>query len=178
MPGTANGNPDSRVNHIPNYAITDVLNNMATRQAIVIADACYSGIMTRSAVNRDRGDLSPTKRLEWLKKVVASRSRTVLSSGGLNPVLDAGIGKHSVFARALIDALSSNDGILEASQLHQKIAAIVAYNSRELGLEQKPQYAANLHAGHVAGDFLFVPEDYRTAGRRDERPAVRHAALQ
>jgi hypothetical protein len=171
-------NPDSRVNHIPNYAVTDMLNNMATRQAIVIADACYSGIMTRSAVNRDHGDLSPAKRLEWLKKVVTSRSRTVLSSGGLNPVLDAGIGKHSVFARALIDALSSNDGILEASQLHQKIAAIVAYNSRELGLEQTPQYAANLHAGHVAGDFLFVPEDYRTAGRQDQRPAVRHAALQ
>jgi uncharacterized caspase-like protein len=169
--------PDDRVNHIPNYAITDVLNNMASREAIIIADACYSGILTRAAVNRDHGDLSPSKRLEWLKKVVASRSRTVLSSGGLNPVLDAGIGKHSIFASALIDALTSNDGILEASQLHEKIAAIVAYNSRELGLEQTPQYAANLHAGHVAGDFLFVPEDYRTAGRRETRPAVRHAAL-
>ena len=143
--------PDSRVNHIPNFAITDVLNNMATRQAMIIADTCYSGIMTRSAVNRDRGDLSASERLEWLKKVVESRSRTVLSSGGLKPVLDAGIGKHSVFARALIDTLQSNEAILEASHLHQKIAAIVVYNSRELGLEQKPQYAANLHAGHEAG---------------------------
>jgi uncharacterized caspase-like protein len=169
--------PESRVNHIPNYAITDVLNNMATRQAIIIADACYSGIMTRSVVNRDRGDLSPAKRLEWLKQVVESRSRTVLSSGGLKPVLDAGVGKHSVFARALIDTLQSNDTILEASQLHQKIAAIVAYNSRELGLEQTPLYAANLHAGHEAGDFLFVPADYRTAGWWQARPAVLFAGL-
>jgi uncharacterized caspase-like protein len=169
--------PNSRINHVPNYAITDVLNNMAARQVMIIADACYSGIMTRSAVNRDHGDLSPAKRLDWLKKVVASRSRTVMSSGGLKPVLDAGVGKHSVFARALIDALTSNDEILEASHLHQKLAAIVAYNSRELGLEQAPQYAANLHAGHEAGDFLFVPADYHTAGLRKARPAILFAGL-
>jgi predicted nucleic acid-binding Zn-ribbon protein len=168
--------PDSRINHIPNFAITDVLNNMATRQAMIIADTCYSGIMTRSAINRDRGDFSPAKRLEWLKEVVESRSRTVLSSGGLKPVLDAGMGKHSVFARALIDTLQSNDTILEASHLHQKIAAIVTYNSRELGLEQTPQYAANLHAGHEAGDFLFVPADYRAAGLQEAIPAILHAA--
>jgi hypothetical protein len=169
--------PQSRVNHIPNYAITDVLNNMDARQAMIIADTCYSGIMTRSVVNRDRSDLSAAKRMEWLKEVVASRSRTVLSSGGLEPVLDAGMGQHSVFARALIDTLQSNEVILEASHLHQKIAALVTYTSRELGLKQEPQYAANLHAGHVAGDFLFVPAGFQAAAHTNTGRAVLRASI-
>jgi CII-binding regulator of phage lambda lysogenization HflD len=151
--------PESNVNSIPNYAVTDILNTMEVKQAIIIADTCYSGILTRSAINRNRdnSELDDEKRYNWLKKLIENRSRTVLTSGGLKPVLDSGSGEHSVFAKALIDVLEPNQKILEASQLHSKIGALVSYSSSELGLEQVPQYAANLHAGHVGGDFLFVP---------------------
>jgi len=151
--------PNSNVNSIPNYAITDILNTMEVKQAIIIADTCYSGILTRSAINRNRdnSELDEEKRYNWLKKLTENRSRTVLTSGGLKPVLDSGSGEHSVFAKALIEVLEPNQEILEASQLHTKIGALVSYSSSELGLEQVPQYAANLHAGHVSGDFLFVP---------------------
>jgi hypothetical protein len=152
---------NSNVNNIPNYAITDVLNSMASKQAIIIADTCYSGIMTRSVISRSDLNQSEDVRYEWLKKIVASHSRTVLSSGGLKPVLDVGVGKHSVFARALIDSLDSNQEIMEAMRLYKKIDALVAHTSRQLGLEQLPQYAANLHAGHIDGDFLFVPLIYQ-----------------
>jgi hypothetical protein len=65
------------------------------------------------------------------------------------------------FARALIDTLESNQEVLEASRLHTKIGALVAYTSSEMGFEQVPQYAANLHAGHIGGDFLFVPTKFQ-----------------
>ena len=136
---------------------------MEVKQAIIVADTCYSGILTRSAINRNRdnSDLNEEKRYNWLKKLTENRSRTVLTSGGLKPVLDTGSGDHSVFARALIDVLEPNQEILEASQLHTKIGALVSYSSAELGLEQVPQYSANLHAGHVGGDFLFVPREFQ-----------------
>jgi hypothetical protein len=153
--------PSSHVNDVPNFAITDILNNMEVKQAIIVADTCYSGILTRSAINREVGELTEEKRNNWLKKLIEKRSRTVLSSGGLKPVLDSGIGDHSVFARALIDTLDSNQEVLEASRLHTKIGALVSYTSSELGLEQVPQYAANLHAGHIGGDFLFVPVEFQ-----------------
>ena len=105
--------------------------------------------------------MSEEKRLEWLKTLAESRSRTVLSSGGLKPVLDVGAGDHSVFAGALIDILSGNDNVLEASNLHKKVGVLVSYASAELGLQQVPQYAASIHAGHESGDFLFVPKDFR-----------------
>ena len=153
----------SHVNSIPNYAVTDILNTMSVRQAIIVADTCYSGSLTRSAVARQTAGMSPEKRLEWLKKIGMERSRTVLSSGGLKPILDAGPGNHSVFARALLDILVINEDILEAGRLYREIRAEVTEASRSFGLEQIPQYAANIHAGHKAGDFLFVPKKYQAA---------------
>jgi hypothetical protein len=152
---------ESHVNSIPNYTITDILNNMSVRQAIVIADTCYSGSLTRSAIIQQTAGMSPEKRIEWLKNLASKRSRTVLSSGGLKPILDAGPGEHSVFARALLDMLHTNDDILEASLLYRQIREYVTEASKNLGLEQTPQYAANIHAGHESGDFLFVPREYQ-----------------
>ncbi len=49
---------DSTANWVANTAITDILNTMSVRKAIVIADSCYSGSLTRSMLARlDAGDL-------------------------------------------------------------------------------------------------------------------------
>ncbi|HEX2245327.1 MAG TPA: hypothetical protein VHH94_03455, partial [Gammaproteobacteria bacterium] len=45
------------------------------------------------------------------KTMTRKRSRMVLTSGGLEPVLDAGGGNHSVFAKALLDVLKANSEI-------------------------------------------------------------------
>ena len=149
--------PDSYVNSIPNYTVTDILNNMSVKQAIIVADTCYSGILTRSVISIEPSGMSWEKRYEWLVKVAGERSRTVLSSGGLKPVLDAGTGGHSIFANAFLEVLEKNTDILEASALYRKVRSQVLKTSRRFGFEQTPQYAANLQAGHTAGDFLFVP---------------------
>lgn len=159
--------PESNVNSIPNFTVTDILNNMQVKQAIIVADTCYSGILTRSIVPMPKQSLSAEKRNQWLKKMAESRSRTVLSSGGVKPVLDVGFGNHSVFARAFMEILEFNEEILEASQLHKKLNVLVSSTSKKLGLEQIPLYAANPHAGHKSGDFLFVPKQYLKQLRAD-----------
>ena len=85
----------------------------------------------------------------------------VLTSGELKPVLDAGGGGHSVFAKVLLDVLESNDEVIEGDRLHQEINARVVYESEKYGLTQIPQYAALTQAGHESGDFIFVPKAYR-----------------
>ena len=42
------------------------------------------------------------KKQEWLKAMLKARSRTVLTSGGLNPLLDGGGVDQSVFAKAFV----------------------------------------------------------------------------
>jgi hypothetical protein len=156
------GELDSNANWISTLAITDILSTMLARHILVVADTCYSGALTRSALARLEAGLSDEARYNWLKIMTEKRSRTALTSGDLKPVLDGGGGQHSVFAKALIDVLQENDDIIEGQRLYQQISARVAYAAAAVmtdagPLEQVPQYAPIKYAGHESGDFLLVP---------------------
>jgi len=143
----------------------------------VVADSCYSGALTRSATARLEAGRSPEARQHWLKTIAAQRSRTILSSGGLQPVLDKGGGNHSVFAKAFLDVLTSNTEILEAQRLGLEVAARVSYAASNALVEQDPQYAPIRYAGHEAGDFLFVPAVAQRLGTAQALPAASGASL-
>jgi hypothetical protein len=148
---------DSNVNWISTFSITDIISAISAKHVLVVADSCYSGALTRSTLARLEAGMSEEARAHWLKVVAAKRSRTVLSSGDLQPVLDSGGGDHSVFANAFLDVLTRNTEILEGERLHREIAARVAYAASAALVEQVPQYAPIRYSGHEAGDFLFVP---------------------
>lgn len=148
--------PDSTANWISNISITDILNVMAAKQILVVADSCYSGALTRSALAHLQTGMTTQEHLNWLRTMAHKRARTALTSGGLKPVLDAGGGGHSVFAEALLEALKSNEGILGGQQLYQEVAARVAYAASSVRFEQVPEYAPIQYAGHEGGDFFLV----------------------
>jgi uncharacterized caspase-like protein len=152
---------DSDVNWISTFAITDVLSAMSARHVLIVADSCYSGALTRSSLARLEAGMSNAARDHWLQSMVEKRSRTVLSSGGLQPVLDSGGGNHSVFAKAFLDVLASNTDILDGQRLGLEVAARVSYAAASAQIEQDPQYAPIRYAGHEAGDFLFVPAIFK-----------------
>jgi len=111
---------------------------------MVVADSCFSGTITR-AIRIDQ------RTPDYLQKIVKTKSRTALTSGGLEPVLDTGGGRHSVFARSFISLLEDNQGVLDGSTLFSDLRQKVMDNAA-----QTPQYG-NIHkAGHDGGDFLFV----------------------
>jgi uncharacterized caspase-like protein len=148
---------DSTANWISNVAITDILNSMNARHVMVVSDSCYSGALTRASLATLDAGLSDEKRAAWLTALASKRSRTALTSGGLAPVLDAGGGGHSVFARAFLDVLGANTNVLEGQRLFQELSARVTYAARNYQFEQLPQYAPIKFAGHEAGDFFLVP---------------------
>ncbi len=150
---------DDDVNWLPTDRITGVMNLMSAKQIMVVADACYSGFMTRATLTRLEAGKSDENYAKWLEKMANYKSRVVISSGENKPVLDGGGGAHSVFARAFLDALRSNTGILPGIDLHRAIAEKVVNASGRLGLDQVPQYAGLNRAGHELGDFLFVPKE-------------------
>ena len=150
--------PTSTANWISNIALTDILNTMNARHVMVVADSCYSGALTRSALARLESGLTEEAREAWQRAMAQKRSRTALTSGGLAPVLDAGGGNHSIFARALIDVLRANNDVLEGQRLFQELSAQVTWAAEAKNFEQVPQYAPIKFAGHESGDFFFVPE--------------------
>jgi uncharacterized caspase-like protein len=129
---------------VSNADITDKLKALKAKHVIVISDSCYSGTLTR-------GISKPFKNSNYLMTISQKRSRTVLTSGGLEPVSDGGGGGHSVFALAFINALKKNDRIMDGTELFSKIRRPVMVNA-----PQTPQYSDIRFAGHAGGDFIFL----------------------
>lgn len=149
---------ENREKWIANNAITAMIDTMSAKHVLVIADSCYSGSLTRSSIARPLSGTSATLRLNWLKAVSQSRVRTVLSSGSNRPVLDGSIhSEHSIFAEQLLNILENNNEVLETYALFFELQQRVAKKSTQLNMEQIPQYAPIRHAGHQAGEFVFVP---------------------
>ncbi len=158
--------PDNSANWISNVAITDMLNIMSAKHILVIADSCYSGSLTRAAIARMRSGMSEEKRKKWYKVMSAAKTRTVLTSGGVKPVLDSAGGDHSIFAQAFLDVLNGNQGILEGFDLYRKIQKRVKAETKRLNVDQNPQYAPLKFAGHEAGEYFFLPSGSASAGNK------------
>ena len=144
---------------VSNAMVSDILNSMPAKHVLTVVDSCYSGTMTRaSAPSFDAGSMPAEKWATWVKTMANGRSRTALTSGGLQPVPDVGAGNHSYFARAFINALQDNNKLLEAGRLYRSVATSVALTSVKSPLPQNPQYAAIRFAGHESGEFFFLPK--------------------
>lgn len=136
---------DNTVNWIWNSSITTVLRAMKAKHVLIVADSCYSGKLARGMRTVQR---SP----DYLNRISSKRARSVLSSGGLEPVIDSGgAGRHSVFASAFMNALLENEHIMDGTQLFSTIRRPVMLNS-----DQTPEYSDLRRAGHNGGDFIFI----------------------
>lgn len=143
-------------NWIPNSAISDLLNTITARHVLVVADSCYSGSMSGTSIARLNTKMDGKHMEKWLKTMARTKSRTVLTSGGLGPVLDSGGAGHSVFARAFINQLESNQGVLDAYRLYVRLSRTVKTRAAAVGFSQVPTYAPIRHAGHGGGEFVLL----------------------
>jgi uncharacterized protein len=137
--------------------VTDQLAAMRARHALVIADSCYSGTLAGSLAPRIDESLATAARGAALERLSRQRSRVAMTSGGLEPVVDGGGGKHSLYARSLLEVLTHMQTPLEAQELHAAVSARFAFLSSRLKLPQQPQYAPIGYAGHESGDFVLSP---------------------
>jgi hypothetical protein len=145
-------------NWISSQSITEYLSIMPARHIMVVADSCYSGALTGSAVAKLPDGMEESKRQRWLKAMIGRKARTVLTSGGVKPVMDQGGGQHSVFANAFLNILRSNKRVIEDYDIFRDVSNQVRVSASRAGFEQVPQYAPLQHAGHEGSPFFFVPE--------------------
>jgi len=171
IPVDADADRDTR--WILDVHITDLLLKINARKILVVADSCYSGTLAAAengAVPTIRTDVSDEVRLGAEKRFAEMHSRTVLTSGALQPVWDGISGKNSVFATAFLEVLDVNASVLEGYRLFDAVEGRVIKASQqirqteerrgqkaEIESDQTPLYAGIQHAGHQGGDFIFVP---------------------
>lgn len=84
--------------------ITTNIRRLNAKHVLIVSDSCYSGTISRSA---DLISLNSktTEREKYLLKMNDGKSRTLMASGGDEPVTDGGGGLYSVFADALLIGL-------------------------------------------------------------------------
>jgi len=141
--------------------LIDTNNNMKARHVLVIADSCYAGALTREEESEFAKRKMDETDQAWLFRMGITPSRTALTSGGTEPVIDrAGLAETSIFARELISRLKYNDEALDTGSLYGLIKKDVHARAwRIVGDEaQAPEYEPIPGTGHAGGDFLFVPK--------------------
>src|ERR1041385_7590294 len=141
-----NARNDNNAEWISADDITRAGRPVSSLHVMIVADSCYSGDLTRGSFNIELGERGAV-----LMKRLKSKSRTLMASGGDEPVADSGPGGHSVFAGALLQALDQMDqSAFTAADLYRSLESSVVKRS-----SQMPQYDSIPHAGHEFGDFIF-----------------------
>jgi len=149
---------ESISNWINNAVISDHLDRLKTRSTLVIADSCYAGQLGAegSAFLFGSGSGGSLSR-KSVESGLSHKSRIVISSGGVKPVLDGTDQNHSVFASSLLEVLESNQNILRDSMLFAQLAVNVRQRNKLVDLESTPEMKPIRSAGHEGGAFYFVP---------------------
>ncbi len=130
---------------ISNNDIGRLLAQFAPNQVALVSDSCFSGSLLGD--ERIRGISINSNPQELLQR----RAAVVMTSGGNEPVFDAGRNGHSPFAWNLMRTIEQVPNWRPGSDVFERVRFNVA---REL--PQRPQYGASLVGGHVAGaDYLF-----------------------
>lgn len=129
--------------------VTVNVKGIPARHVLVVSDSCYSGTIVRGITPK------PTRtrvRGRYLRRMLEGRSRTLIASGGNEPVADGGEGGHSVFASALLRGLAQTEGAAFTAEelFYSYIRESVAGRS-----EQTPEYNPLRNSGHESGDFVF-----------------------
>ena len=141
---------DNDKNWIIVDTVTSNIKRISSNHVLIVADSCYSGTFTRASSLAKLE--SAQKRIVYLKKMQKKRSRTLLASGGNEPVTDIGGGENSIFAKAFLVGLNQMDlDEFTAEELYiQYIKEMVAGSS-----DQTPEYNIIRNSGHEGGDFVF-----------------------
>jgi len=153
LPTNAEPSPDDTL-WVPNDFVSRHLGRIDAQRVLVIADSCYAGLLGDDPgyVMVGEGNYSD----EYIQWKMPKRSRLVISSGGDAPVVDEAEQMHSIFARALLETLATNEQVLTAPELFLRIRNLVR-GAPAVQAPHDPELKALKDAGHEVGDFFFVP---------------------
>ena len=148
----ADADPDDTARDISADDITTWVRGLHARHVLIVSDSCYSGDLGRGddSISTSGGEV------EFIRRMQSDPSRTLLASGGDEPVPDQGPDGHSIFATILLHALAERkEAVFTAADLFSSIRRPIIGRST-----QTPHYLAlpNAIAGSASlddGDFVF-----------------------
>lgn len=132
---------------ISNNDVQRFLSRIDAKQIMLVSDSCFSGTLAKEEPV-DAPMTTPKQQLLSRRAVIA------MSSGGEEPVADAGLGGHSVFGYFFLRTLGSVSQDSPASVLYDRLKFDV-----QRAFPQTPQLGGVASAGHMhQANYLFEPK--------------------
>lgn len=123
VPREALARDEAKTSYLSYNRLRSVVNNIPCEHVFLTMDVCFGGTFDQSLAS-SRGmegdEYKEKSAAEFITQKLTYKTRKFLTSGGKQYVSDGIPGKHSPFARALIEALRSKggrDGILTLSEI-------------------------------------------------------------
>lgn len=132
------------------HPVRDNLKRLNAGNVLLVADSCYAGAFRSGGT--PASEPVPDRR-RALRKMVEKRSRVLITSGDVEPVLDQGGQGHSIFARAFLTGLREMEP--DAFSARELFADYI-YHQVYGAAQQEPQHRALRDAGHEGGGFVFA----------------------
>ena len=129
--------------------VSDYMENFNAHHLVLMVDSCYTGSSFKGSSTSDFEASTYDKFKILAQKLLDRRVRYVLSSGGNEPVDDSFNGKHSIFAKTVID-------LLKKSEVINMQAIYRAIDIAHAGMDQRPYLYTPDRWAHGGGDFIFV----------------------
>ncbi|MCE3007547.1 MAG: caspase family protein [Bacteroidetes bacterium] len=146
--------------YISNSEVKDYVNGIRSKHTLLIADACFSGDLFR-------GQAAPPAEEEsyrYFRQVFSKVSKQVMTSGGVEPVMDGGQDGHSVFAYYLLKTLRENEALyIDAESVYNRLKLPVTNNSRQTPLIQRLR-----DSGDEGGQFVFIHKPQKPAAGSEQ----------
>jgi len=138
--------------------LSQIVDNIPCKHIFLVLDSCFSGTFDRSIARRG-GDPPYEDRtnLQFIRQKMRFKSRRYLTSGGKEYVYDGVPGRHSPFARKLLEALRNYGGTHGVLT----ITGILSYLERVNPEPRQGEFGGN----EPGGDFIFVAKK-REAGNQ------------
>ena len=89
---------------------------------------------------------------ELIERNLKKRIRMAFTSGGEEPVLDSGGGKHSVFAKSFLDVMKQISEPVEGRYIFNRVSEKLVLNAN-----QQPQYNPILNSGGERNGDFYMP---------------------
>ncbi|MBK7262569.1 MAG: filamentous hemagglutinin N-terminal domain-containing protein [Rubrivivax sp.] len=130
---------------LSNTDIGKLLGQFGASQIVLVSDSCFSGSLVSGERIRASGGAPD------VTKLLSQRTAVVMSSGGNEPVFDAGKNGHSAFAWSFMQALEGVSSWRPGSTVFEQVRFAVARQ-----VPQRPLYGASMLGRHQdGGDYVF-----------------------
>ena len=156
--------------YLSHNRLRNIVNNIPCNNILLVIDACFSGTIDPTVAEGGTRNVNPYEEIEnlfFVRERLKYKSRKFLTSGGKEYVSDGVRGRHSPFARKLLEALKSEGGkdkilsMAEMLPVMEKISPIPRFGS--------------FGDSEPGGDFLFISNNSQLTATVKEKkiPLVR-----